>query len=130
MHVLGSGTASDPLIVRALTFDKGYHSTSGGGFFVDNVATVDLELCIFSHCATGPSPFGGGALVAQSGGISNVYGTRFIGNSADKNSADDGGGDGQDMYIAGGTIIIHNTCPSPYSSKTPIQVGKTRMRIV
>ena len=117
------GTGSGTLILRALTFDKGYHSTAGGEFFVDNVATVDLELCIFSHCATGPSPFGGGAIyVAVSGGTVHVYGTRFIGNTADS-------GDGDDIYRLSGTITIHNTCPSPYSSKTPIQ-GKTRMRIL
>ncbi|GMH74247.1 hypothetical protein TrRE_jg670 [Triparma retinervis] len=30
-------------------------------------------------------------------------------------------GDGDDIYRNGGTITIHNTCPSPYSSNTPIQ---------
>ncbi|GMI10839.1 hypothetical protein TrRE_jg9339, partial [Triparma retinervis] len=28
---------------------------------------------------------------------------------------------GGDIYKSSGTITIHNTCPSPYSSNTPIQ---------
>ncbi|GMH65336.1 hypothetical protein TrRE_jg1788, partial [Triparma retinervis] len=32
-------------------------------------------------------------------------------------------GDGDDIYRSnnGATITIHNTCPSPYSSNTPIR---------
>ncbi|GMH53233.1 hypothetical protein TrRE_jg12446, partial [Triparma retinervis] len=30
-------------------------------------------------------------------------------------------GNGDDIYRESGTITIHNTCPSPYSSNTPIQ---------
>ncbi|GMH64011.1 hypothetical protein TrRE_jg1879, partial [Triparma retinervis] len=30
-------------------------------------------------------------------------------------------GNGDDIYRYSGTITIHNTCPSPYSSNTPIQ---------
>jgi hypothetical protein len=117
------GTGSGTLILRALTFDKGY-ADGGGGVIIEYDAIVDLKLCILSsNRATGGSDYGGGAIyVSGSGGTVNAYGTRFIGNTADS-------GDGDDIYRNGGTITIHNTCPSPYSSNTPIQ-GKTRMRIV
>jgi predicted outer membrane repeat protein len=118
-----SGTGSGTLILRALTFDKGYTTSPGGGVYIANGALVDLELCIFSNNRATDSDYGGGAIyVASSGGTVNAYGTSFIGNTADS-------GNGDDIYRNSGTITIHNTCPSPYSSNTPIQ-GKTRMRIV
>jgi predicted outer membrane repeat protein len=117
------GTGSGTLILRALTFDKGYAGW-GGGVWIRYDAIVDLKLCIFSNNRATSSDYGGGAIyVSSSGGnIVNVYGTSFNGNTADS-------GDGDDIENNGGTITIHNTCPSPYSSNTPIQ-GKTRMRIV
>jgi predicted outer membrane repeat protein len=92
----------------------------GGGVYIYDGAIVDLKFCVFSNNrATGS---GGGAIyVSSSGTTINAYGTSFIANTAT--------GDGDDIYNAGGTITIRNTCPSPYSSNTPIQ-GKTRMRIV
>ena len=117
------GTGSGTLILRALTFDKGYSDGSGGGVFIRSGAIVDLELCVFSNNRATDSDYGGGAIyIASTGGTVNAYGTRFSGNTADS-------GNGDDIYRNGGTITIHNTCPSPYSSNTPIQ-GKTRMRIV
>ena len=115
------GTGSGALILRALTFDKGY-AYVGGGVYIYNGAIVDLELCVFSNNrATGN--LGGGAIsVTDSGTTVNIYGTSFIGNTADP-------GNGDDIYRSSGTITIHNTCPSPYSSNTPIQ-GKTKLRIV
>jgi predicted outer membrane repeat protein len=116
------GTGSGTLIFRALTFDKGSAGT-GGGVAIGGGAVVDLELLVFSNNRATDSRYGGGAIeVAQSGTSVNAYGTSFIGNTADS-------GDGDDIYWYSGTITIHNTCPSPYSSNTPIQ-GKTRMRIV
>jgi predicted outer membrane repeat protein len=117
------GTGSGTLILRALTFDKGYAS-HGGGIFILSGALVDLELLVFSNNrATSSAIFGGGAIFVQDSGTTvNIYGTSFNGNTADS-----GLGDDIDNYD--GTITIHNTCPSPYSSNTPIQ-GKTRMRIV
>ena len=118
MMVLGTGSGT--LILRALTFDKGY-ATFAGGVYITNGAIVDLKLCIFSNNRATTS-YGGGAIFLQGSGTSvNLYGTSFSGNTADN------GGD--DIYRYSGTITIHNTCPSPYSSNTPIQ-GKTRMRIV
>jgi predicted outer membrane repeat protein len=120
--VFVGGTGSGTLILRALTFDKGYTPGGGGGVWISNGAVVDLKLCVFSNNRATRSDLGGGAIyVSSSGGTVNVYGTRFIGNIADS-------GNGDDIYNSG-TIPIHNTCPSPYSSNTPIQ-GKTRMRIV
>jgi predicted outer membrane repeat protein len=116
------GTGSGTLILRALTIDKGYNNV-GGGVYIYGGAIVDLELCIFSNNRATGSSYGGGAIyVASSGTTVNVYGTSFNGNTADF-------GSGDDIYRLFATITIHNTCPSPYSSNTPIQ-GKTRMRIV
>ena len=117
------GTGSGTLILRALTFDKGYTTGGGGGVLITFGAIVDLELCIFSNNRATNSGDGGGAFFVFNSGTSvNVYGTSFNGNTADS-------GNGDDIYRYSGTITIHNTCPSPYSSNTPIQ-GKTRMRIV
>jgi hypothetical protein len=122
MFVYGTGSAT--LILRALTFDKGYRGW-GGGVNIDFGALVDLELCIFSNNRATDS-WGGGAIYVNSnvGNIVNVYGTSFSGNTAPS-----GNGDDITNYYSTGTITIHNTCPSPYSSNTPIQ-GKTRMRIL
>jgi hypothetical protein len=110
------------LFLRSLTFDKGY-ALGGGGVYISWGSTVDLELCIFSNNRATSSDYGGGAIYVYGSGINvNAYGTRFNGNTADSGNADD-------INNNGGTITIHNTCPSPYSSNTPIQ-GKTRMRIV
>jgi hypothetical protein len=126
IYVLGTGSGT--LILRALTFDKGY-ATYGGGVYIVYGALVDLELCIFSKNRATDSSFGGGAIFVDGSGTSsgtrvNIYGTSFNGNTAT--------GNGDDIYNFQddpGTITIHNMCPSPYSSNTPIQ-GKTRMRIV
>jgi predicted outer membrane repeat protein len=120
--MLVSGTYNYPLMLRALTFDKG-SAEYGGGIVIDSGsgATVDLKLCVFStNTATG-SNYGGGAIYVL-GGVTNTYGTSFNANTAAT-------GNGNDIYDGTGTVTIHNTCPSPYSSRTPIQ-GKTRMRIV
>jgi hypothetical protein len=114
------GTGSGTLILRALTFDKGY-AAAGGGVWIGGGAIVDLELCIFSNNRAFNVDYGGGAIIVSSGTTVNAYGTTFNGNTADS-------GIGNDVYRFGGTITIHNTCPSPYSSNTPIQ-GKTRMRL-
>ena len=123
------GTGSGTLILRALTFDKGY-AVWGGGVNIRDDAIMDLELLVFSNNrATGTGDddnnywYGGGAIYVDGSGTTvNAYGTSFNGNTADS-------GNGDDIYRAAGTITIHNTCPSPYSSNTPVQ-GKTRMRIV
>jgi hypothetical protein len=118
-------TGSATLILRALTFDNG-NAWYGGGVYIRWGAIVDLELCIFSNNRATDTQidYGGGAIYVDGSGTTvNIYGTSFNGNTADS-------GSGDDVYNwSGGTITIHNTCPSPYSSNTPIQ-GKTRMRIV
>jgi hypothetical protein len=123
MDVRGTGSAT--LILRALTFDKGY-AELGGGVNIDEGAIVTIELCIFSNNRASRWNYGGGAFFAEESRTTvNVYGTSFYGNTADS-------GDGDDIHRSSWgspTITIHNTCPSPYSSNTPIQ-GKTRMRIV
>ena len=116
------GTGSGTLTLRALTFDKGY-ANNGGGVRIWNGAIVDLELCIFSNNRVTYDGRGkGGAIsVINPGTTVNIYGTSFNGNTAES-------GNGDDIHREGGTITIHNTCPSPYSSNTPSQ-GKMRMRI-
>jgi hypothetical protein len=115
-----AGTGSGTLILRALTFDKG-NGHYGGGVFITDGATVDLELCIFSNNRAASSGYGEGGAIYIGSGTTNIYGTTFNGNTADS-------GKGDDIHRHSGAITIHNTCPSPYSSNTPIQ-GKTRMRI-
>jgi hypothetical protein len=76
---------------------------------------VTIELCVFSNCRSTSSISGGGAIyVSDTGGTVNVYGTSFNDNTA-------ASGDGDDIYNYLGSITIHNTCPSPYSSNTPTQ---------
>jgi predicted outer membrane repeat protein len=131
--IVVQGTGSGTLILRALTFDKGhaiygatYGDSYGGGILMKDGAIVTIELCVFSNNRAAHSSLGGGAIyVATSGGTINAYGTSFNGNTADS-------WNGSDIYrnsYSTGTITIHNTCPSPYSSNTPIQ-GKTRMMII
>jgi predicted outer membrane repeat protein len=117
------GTGSGTLILRALTFDKGYTTYPGGGVYIEDGAIVDLELLVFSNNRATNSGLGGGAIYVISIETTvNFYSTSFNGNTADS-------GNGNDIYKYSGTITIHNTCPSPFSSNTPIQ-GKMRMRIV
>jgi predicted outer membrane repeat protein len=119
MNVQGSGSGT--ILLRALTFDKGHTTYPGGGLSIVSGALVDLELCIFSNNRAASSNYGGGAIYVSDFSTSattvNVYGTSFSGNTA-------ASGNGDDIYHGAGTFIIHNTCPSPYSSRTPIQ-GKT-----
>ena len=116
------GTGSGTLVLRALTFSNGY-AEYGGGVRISGDAIVDLELCTFSNNRDTSGTYGGGAIhVHDSGTTVNIYGTSFNGNTANT-------GNGDDIYRHSGTITIHNTCPSPYSSNTPIQ-GKMRTRVV
>jgi hypothetical protein len=114
-----SGTGSGTLILRALSFDKGY-TTHGGGVLISDGAIVDLMLLVFSNNRVTHSSLGGGAFFVWSS-TANVYSATFNGNTAASS--------GDDIYSLQATITIHNTCPTPYSSNTPIQ-GKTRMIIV
>jgi hypothetical protein len=126
MRVLGTGSGT--LILRAITFDKGYTGYYGGGLYILLGALVDLKLLVFSNNKVeGSFPsfwdddpdyylYGGGAIyVIGSGTTVNIYGTSFNGNTVVYE------GNGGDIYICEGTITIHNTCPFPYSSITPIQ---------
>ena len=77
------GTGSGTLILRSLTFDKGY-AVVGGGVWIYDEAIVDLELCIFSNDRATSSDYGGGAIFLQHSGTSvNAYGISFSGNTAD-----------------------------------------------
>jgi predicted outer membrane repeat protein len=133
-----SGTGSRTLILRALTFDKGHYGYSGGGIFIGSDSIMDLELLVFSNNRATSSSYGGGAIYVSSSGTNvNVYSTSFYGNTAVSGNGDDIYRDSYaaDSYAADDDdsdepiITIHNICPSPYSSNTPIQ-GKKRIRIV
>jgi hypothetical protein len=119
MRVAGTGTST--LLLRALSFQD-CEAFDGGGVDISVGAIVDIELCVFSNCRATSESGGGGALhVTHLVTTVNIYGTNFNGNQAFR---------GDDIRTANGaTIIIHNTCPSPYTSNTPIQ-GKMRMRMV
>ena len=106
------GAGADTLTLRALTFKDG-EATNGGGVYIWGGAKVTIELCVFSNCRATESYYGGGAIFFESG-IVNVYGTSFSGNTAVSGNGDD------ILQGDSGTITIHNTCPSPYSSNTPI----------
>jgi hypothetical protein len=74
------------------------------------MASVDVKLCLFINCqsTSTSSYYGGGAIYAStSGTILNVYGTSFSGSVS--------GGAGNDIKASSATIIIHATCPVPYS---------------
>ena len=117
MYVWGTGAST--LFLRALTFKDGETTGSGGGVYIRDGAIVTIELCVFSNCRSTSSSSGGGAIYLQiSGTTVNVYGTSFNDNTA-------ASGNGDDIYRSSGTITIHNMCPSPYSSNTPIQ-GKLK----
>ena len=113
MTVIGTGAST--LYLRALTFQEG-EADRGGGVVIWEGAIVTIELCVFSNCRSTASWSGGGAIYvsSNSGNTVNVYGTSFNDNTAAT-------GNGDDIYRNSGTITIHNTCPSPYSSNTPIQ---------
>ena len=116
------GTSIGTLTFRALAFVNG-EASFGGGVAIEGGAIVTIELCVFSNCRATWSSLGGGAIYVHSSGTTvNVYGTSFNGNTA-------ASGNGDDIYKNIGTITIHNTCPSPFSSNTPIQ-GEMIMRFV
>lgn len=110
MRVLGTG--GQKLTLRALTFKDGKDGW-GGGIDIRNSAIVDIIFCVFSRCqaTSSPSSDGEGAIYLSSGSV-NVHATQFTANVADN-------GYGDDIYKGSGTITIHNTYPSPYSSNTP-----------
>jgi hypothetical protein len=116
-----SGSGSGTLILRALHFLNG-QAYSGGGMHIWGGAILDIELCVFSNCRATSSSYGGGAIYIRDGGTANAFGTSFNGNIADSER-------GNDILNFDGTIAFHDTCPSPYSSNTPIQ-GKRRKRTV
>ena len=109
------GTGASTLFLCALTFQDS-EADYGGGVFITSNAIVTIELCVFSNCRSTHSSVGGGAICIDStGGTVNAYGTSFNDNTA-------ASGNGDDIYrYNAGTITIHNTCPSPYSSNTPTQ---------
>ena len=115
------GTGSGSLTLRALTFYKGSASADYGGGVYVKAGSVIIQLCVFSSCNSienwtlfGYSYGGGGLFVMQDRGTTTVdfYGTSFSGNGANSNNGDD-------IYRHAGTVTIHNTCPSPYSSGSP-----------
>ena len=92
-----------------MTFNNGQSST-GGGMSLGGNAVVDIELCVFSNDrATSASYGGGGIYVKASGATVHIFGTLFVGNLADS-------GKGGDVFRNGGTIQVHEGCPSPYAS--------------
>ena len=117
IYVVG-GTLS----LRALTFLNG-QSSWGGGVRIEEGAVVEIYFCVFRNCRASSSVTGGGAIRLKGSGVNvNIYCTQFTGNTA-------ASGHGNDIYMNGGTITIHNNCPSPYDATTTTQ-GKMTMRIL
>ena len=107
-----SGTGGQTLTLRALAFKDG-QATNGGGLETKTGALVDVVLCVFGNCkATGTS--GGAIFVESSGTVVKIFGTSFIGNTADSRN-------GNDIYRKDGEITFHDICPPPYTAKTPTQ---------
>jgi hypothetical protein len=118
------GTGAGTLIFRALSFQDG-RAGWGGGVNISVDAIVTIELCVFSNCRSTANYNGGGAIIVQESGTTvNLYGISFSGNTA---ALVGSGDDIHNKLSDSGTITIHATCPSPYSSNTPIQ-GKTRTK--
>lgn len=114
------GTGGGILSFRAITFKDGEH-VRGSGIFIQGNSIIEIFLCVFRMCrATSiDSGSGGGAIYLNSGSTGgeptvNVYGTSFIGNTADSEN-------GGDIYQESGNLTIHNTCPPPYTTNTPVQ---------
>ena len=119
------GTGAGKLTIRAIRFYKG-KSGNGGGVGVNSGAKIDITLCVFDSCEatnTGAHYQGGGGIYVDSPSTAvNIYATAFTGNSASS-------GNGDDIYRnGGGTVTIHDTCPSPYSANTPTQGKKGQER--
>jgi hypothetical protein len=138
MAITGTGF-SGYLTLRAVTFKEcsATGSSNGGalflekgesrwsdGYHLESFVNMYIQLCIFTSCrSTGQ---GGAIYFSDTDGTVIIYGTSFLDNSA---NSEDGNDIRNHKMNGGGTITIHNTCPSPYSSNTPIQ-GKMRIRIV
>ena len=104
---------SGKLTIRAIRFKNG-KTGSGAGIRVSDGAKVDIALCIFQKCVA-MAQWGGGGIWVGAGTV-NIYATTFKENDtlhANK---------GDDIKNYGtGTVTVHDTCPSPYSAKTPTQ---------
>jgi predicted outer membrane repeat protein len=111
-----SGTGSATLILRAVSFKDG-KDDNGGGLRVVNGAVVEIHLCVFANCRATEK---GGAIYASATGTVNIYGTSFNDNTSPAFGDDISSGKPGSLF----NVIVHDTCPSPYSFNTPIQ-GKT-----
>jgi len=112
------GDGSKTLTLRALTFYNG-HAVEGGGIY-NSGNTVNVVLCVFKSCTGTQILYGGGGIYTSRD--VKIYATRFEDNSSD-------GGDGNDIIRDGspgqGSVIVYDTCPSPYEANTPTK-GKAR----
>ena len=117
MQIYGTGTTGK-LLMQSIRFHNGKSEGGGGGMLIGHHAKVEINLCAFVSCKSLNEHYGGGAiLVDYSSTVLNIYATTFTGNSA--------AGSGDDIYNNGGTVTIHDTCPSsPYSANTPTQGKK------
>lgn len=108
------GTGGDELSIRAIYFKDG-NANIGGGMYARDGAIVSLVLCVFSSCQSNDNTHGGGAIYVADATV-DLYGTAFTDNVAEV-------GLGNDIYnlLNLGTITIHDTCPSPYTSNAPNQ---------
>jgi hypothetical protein len=97
--------------LRSLTLQKGYTPYGGAGLEVFRDTSVDIIFCQFLN---NKAAHGAGILINTNDRVNiNIYGTIFVGNTGNSQHSDD-------IDRRGGTITIHDTCPSPLFS-TPIK---------
>ena len=112
--VMTTNANGGTLTIKALTFFDAL-ANFGAGLNVNGDSNVDLHFCKFVNCRSNIKSLGGGAMMVNSyGGPSNIniYSTTFT-NDIDGEA---------DIFTGSNTVVsIHDTCPSPYSSNTPIQ---------
>ena len=111
MAISGFDLGDNVLTVRAFTVTKGKWNNCGG-IGVSEGAKVDIMLCIFID--NEPLAAGAGAIGVMGQSIVNIYGCTYYGNTA-------GAQGGADVTKLGGTVTVHETCPSPYTATTPVQ---------
>ena len=123
-------TGGEKFTISAITFKDGHTFYGGGMYIYGGNVIVDLKFCVFLNCRATYSSMGGGALYVQHNMVTvNIFSTMFRNNVADS-------GDGADIYRDTWTqpphgsviypiITIHDYCPVPYSSLSPMQ-GKLK----
>ena len=107
------GTGGGTLTIRAIWFEGGgLRAVNAGSNTVADGAQVEIQLCAFVNCAVNHYTVETAPIYSERHSHANIMGTVF-------NNNDYGGGDIQTALS--GTYDVLDTCPSPYTSITPIK---------